>query len=82
MWMRKILLDFGVECEDPFQLWCYNKSCIAIAKNPALHGRTNNLDVKLHYVPNFVAKREVNISYCSTDMQVVDIFTKCLSVQK
>lgn len=48
VWMKKILFDFGVRSEGPFEFRCDNKSSIAIAKNPTLHGRTKYLDVKLH----------------------------------
>lgn len=50
VWMRKILVDCGLNYEELIQMWCDNKSCIAIAKDPTLHGRTKHLDVKLHYI--------------------------------
>lgn len=74
VWMKKILLDCGVKCEGPSQLWCDNKSYIAIAKNPTLHSRTKHVDVKSNYIQDLVTNKEVQVSYCNIDTQIADIF--------
>lgn len=40
------------------------------------------MDVKLHYIRDLMTNKEVQVSYCSTNTQMADIFTKCLNVQK
>lgn len=49
------------------EVWCDNKSCLAIIKNPTLHGRTKHIDVKFHFIRDLVVGKEVNLSYCPTD---------------
>lgn len=82
VWMKKILVDCQVKSEELFKIRCDNRSSIAIAKNPTLHGRTKHMDVKFHYTRELIARKEMNVEFCSINAQIVDIFTKCLSVQK
>lgn len=82
IWIEKVLVDCEVSCEAAVQIWCDNKSCIAIAKNPTLHGKTKHMYVKFLHIRELVAKKRVQLNYCSTEVQVADIFTKCLNIQK
>lgn len=59
-----------------------NKSAIAIAKNPALHGRTKHIDMRFHFIRGLIEEGSIKLLHCKTNEQVTDIFTKALSVQK
>lgn len=79
--MKRILIDCGIQYERSAEMWCDNKSSMAIARNPTLPGRTKHIDVKIHFLLDLVIDQEVNLNYCKTDEEVVDLFAKCLSVQ-
>lgn len=61
---------------------CDNKSCIAIARNPVLHGRTKHIDVKFHFVRGLVADGVIQLEHCNTEDQLADVLTKPLTIQK
>lgn len=84
VWMKKVLLDCWLKSDKLVQIWCDNKSCIAIAQNPTLYGRKKHMDVIFHYIRELIAKKEVKVNYCSTDSKVVDILSlqKCLKFRE
>ncbi|RVX19361.1 Copia protein [Vitis vinifera] len=60
------------------ELYCDNKSAIAIAQNPVQHGKTKHMNVKFHSIREAEKNSLVKLHYCSTDVQLVDIMTKAL----
>ena len=48
IWLKKILADLGQSQDAPTEIFCDNKSAIAIAQNPVQHGRTKHINVKFH----------------------------------
>lgn len=58
-----------------------NQSCIAMANNPKFSPRTKHIALKFHHFRKHVKTQSnkdgfISISYCSTDDQLADIFTK------
>ena len=53
-----------------------------VAKNPLFHARTKHIEVHYHFVCERVLSGEVELRYVRTDLQVVNIFTKALSLDK
>ncbi|RVW53770.1 Retrovirus-related Pol polyprotein from transposon TNT 1-94 [Vitis vinifera] len=66
------------DMKSTLELYCDNKSAIAIAQNPVQHGKTKHMNVKFHYIREAEKNSLVKLHYCSTDMQLVDIMTKAL----
>ena len=71
------LRDIGLEMKS-IPIKCDNTSAISIAKNPVQHSRTKHIDVRHHFIRDHVEKGDVSISFISTELQLVDIFTKPL----
>lgn len=82
VWLRRILGDCGRCFDKALVLWYDNQSTIAVAKNPAFHGRTKHIDVRFHYIRSLIADGLIVLQYCNTGDQLADIFTKPLSVEK
>lgn len=82
VWIKRILANYGVHLEDPIPIKCHNKSCLAIAKNHVLHNRTKHIGVKFHFIRELVNDGIIQLDYCNTEEQIVDIFTKCLDAKK
>ena len=78
IWLRRILEDMGEKQNEATQIFCDNKSTIAMVKNPVFHGRTKHIAIKYHFLREVSAKREIELHYCKTEEQVADIFTKAL----
>jgi hypothetical protein len=53
LWMKQILLDFGVKFTDILFL-CDNESTVKIATNPVPHSRTKHIDIQHHSLRDHV----------------------------
>jgi hypothetical protein len=82
IWLRRILSDLKEPQEEPTELFCDNKSTIAVTKNPVHQGRTKHIEMRHHFIRELIAKNEVEMNYCSTEDQLADIFTKALGCEK
>lgn len=82
LWLRKVLVDLCVEQEDATEVFCDNRSTIAMAKNPAFHARTKHIDVQYHFIRKLITDGKIKLSFCGTNEQTADIFTKSLPQAK
>ena len=48
VWLRRLLADFEQEQMEATGIFCDNRSAIAIAKSPVMHGRTKHIDIKFN----------------------------------
>ena len=55
-----------------------NKSAISLSKNPVCHGRSKHIETKFHFLRDQVSQGRLELVYCPTEDQVVDVFTKAL----
>ena len=78
IWLNKLLADLGQGQSSPTELYCDNKSAIAIAQNLVQHGRTKHINVKCHSIREAEKNLLVKLHYCPTEIQLVDIMTKAL----
>ena len=77
-WLRKLLVNlFGQELK-PTVIYCDNHSCIQLFENPVFHDRSTHIEIKYHFICNYVQREAVTLQYISTNEQVVDILTKSL----
>jgi len=65
----------------PTEIYCDNKSAIALSKNPVFHGRSNHIDIRFHKIRELIDEKEVMIEYCPTEEKIADIFTKPLKIE-
>ncbi|KAF2295241.1 hypothetical protein GH714_032268 [Hevea brasiliensis] len=82
VWLRRLLVDFGQEQKSATEIFCDNSAAIAMAKNPAFHGRTKHIDWRHHFIHDLVTDSEIALKFCSTNEQVAAILTKALSYEK
>ncbi|XP_070029757.1 uncharacterized protein [Nicotiana sylvestris] len=74
------LVDFGIEV-DCIPIFFDNSSAISMTKNPVHHKRNKHIDVRQHFLRDNYEKGLISIEFCATDKQIVDIFTKALSIE-
>ncbi|PHT33983.1 hypothetical protein CQW23_25783 [Capsicum baccatum] len=82
IWLRRILADLNQKQEKEMEIYCDNKSTIAMTKNPAFHRRTKHIDIRFHFIRELVEKEEIMMKFWNTNEQVADIFTKALPYKK
>jgi hypothetical protein len=75
--MKQTLLDYGVVL-DKVPLLCDNESVIKIANNPVQHSRTKHIDIRHHFLRDYVAKNDISLEGVRSENQLADIFTKPL----
>jgi len=46
LWLKIILNDLKVACEEPMICYCDNKSVISVAHNPVQHERTKHIEIE------------------------------------
>lgn len=82
IWLENILKEMEIEVSRPIELLIDNKSAISLARNPVLHGRSKHIEAKFHFLREQVNKGALQIVHCSTELQLADIFTKALKVDR
>ncbi|CAL1381811.1 unnamed protein product [Linum trigynum] len=82
VWLRRLLLDLGVECPTPMRLYGDNTSAIRIATNPVLHDRTKHIEVHVHYIRQLVSEGIVALSYVTSEEQTADLLTKAVGTAR
>jgi Reverse transcriptase (RNA-dependent DNA polymerase) len=80
VWIRNVLAEMGFKQMKATVIYCDNMSAIAMSKNPVQHSRCKHIDIKLHFVRDLVAEKEIQLEHISTTDQKADILTKALSL--
>ena len=77
LWIKQNLQEFGVIIKAiPFM--CDNTSAVSMGKNLVQHKRTKRIDVRHHFLRDNVEKGNIVLTYCLTEEQIANIFTKDL----
>eukprot|EP00253_Pinus_taeda_P016509 PITA_16509 len=79
LWLHQILSELGFEQQHPTTLWCDNQSAIQLCKDPVQHQHSKHIELHMHFIRKLIHDHVLEVQYCSTDDQVVDIFTKALT---
>ena len=78
-WVKKALMEYGVESTERVMIWCDNQSAIALVENPAHHHSTKHIDIYWHQIRDVKKSGRYDLEYVRTDDQLADIFTKGLA---
>ena len=82
IWLKNLLKEFDHSQEESIIIYVDNKSAIELSKNPVQHGRSKHIDMKYHFLRDYVKKKVAKLQYCNTEEQVANIFTKALPVDR
>jgi len=82
LWMRIILNDLKVACEEPMILYCDNKSTISIGHNPVQHDRTKHTEIDRHFIKEKLDSGLITTSYIPSRLQLADLFMKGLPTER
>ena len=82
LWLRKLLVNlFGQELR-PMTIYCDNQRCIQLSENLVFHDRSKHIEIRYHFIRDYVETGAVMLQYISTNKQVADILTKSLGRRK
>jgi hypothetical protein len=82
VWLRRLLIELGLDLDSPTVLHVDNQSAIAIVHNPEFHDRTKHIEVRHHFLRHKVEGEEIRLEYTPTDEQTADVLTKGLVCDK
>nr|GEV14042.1 retrovirus-related Pol polyprotein from transposon TNT 1-94 [Tanacetum cinerariifolium] len=77
LWMKSQLTYYDIIYEK-VPIFCDNTSAIAISNNPVLHSRTKHIDIRYHFIRDYVLKGDIELHFIPTQYQLADIITKPL----
>ena len=63
-------------------IMCDNSCTIYLSKNMVFHGKSKLIDVRFHFLRDLVNDGVVELSYCNSQDQIVDIMTKPLKLEQ
>lgn len=78
LWIKGLLLDFGINHTEPMTLRCDNQSAIYLSSNPVFHERTKHVEAECHFIRDFIIKGTISTKHVSSKEQLADILTKAL----
>jgi hypothetical protein len=56
IWLRKMMVGlFGQEMS-PTVIHCDNQSCIKLSENPVFHDRSNHIEIRYHFIHDWVQR--------------------------
>eukprot|EP00253_Pinus_taeda_P021357 PITA_21357 len=65
--LRKMLFGLFGQALRPSIIYCDNQSCIKLMKNPIFHDRSKHIEIKYHFIRDYVQKGVVKLEYISTN---------------
>jgi len=78
--MKQQLEDYQI-IANSIPIFCDNTADICLSKNPILHSRTKHIEIKHHFIRDYVQKGILDIHFIDIEHQWADIFTKHLTVE-
>ena len=79
IWLRWFLGEIVSPSILPIPLFCDNNGSIALAKDDnVFHPRTKHIDIRFHFIHQYIENREVTMVYINTNDNPADILTKPL----
>ena len=79
LWIKQIFEECGVKINKPMLVHEDNEACIAVATNPMAQKRTRHVDIKHHFIRDFVDDETIKIVWCPTSEMLADMMTKALT---
>lgn len=77
IWFKKLMADIKF-CKNDVNLFVDNQSAISICHDSINNSRTKHIDIKFHFVRDLVKNGDLKLSYCPSNQQLADMFTKQL----
>nr|GEX62056.1 retrotransposon protein, putative, unclassified [Tanacetum cinerariifolium] len=75
--MRSQLTDYGLGF-NKIPMYYDNKSAIALCCNNVQHSRSKHIDIRYHFIKEYVENGVIELYFVSTEYQLADLFTKAL----
>lgn len=78
LWLRNLLTQLDMEPKAATVIQCDNQSSISLTRDQSHHQRSKHIDIKHHFVRDYVELGKLWFHYVPTKENLADIFTKAL----
>lgn len=68
--------------KEAVSLYVDNQGALALAKNPVHHQRSNNIDIKYHFIKSEIEQGIIDLRYIPSEENISDTFTKPVTKNK
>lgn len=68
--------------QKPMNIYYDSQSTIHLMKNLVFHGRSEHINVGMHFISDVIEDRTISIKNIATSINPADALTKPLSIQK
>lgn len=75
LWLKQQLMDYNNQAEE-MPIYCDSTSAISITQNPVLHTRYNHIEIRHHFIRDYMGKKDIKMEKIHTNFQRADILTK------
>lgn len=81
LWFKGLLLELGIQefIPQPITVRVDNQAAIFIASNQTTSERSKHIDIRYHFVRDYIEQKVVKLEYVSSKDNVADLFTKNIS---
>jgi len=76
IWLHNMLVGLFSQKMSPTLIHCDNESYIKLSENLVFHDRLKHIEIRYHFIRDWVQRGAVQLQYISIDYQVADILTK------
>jgi hypothetical protein len=73
IWLRKLLMGLFDQVLDTTVIHCDNQSYIKLSENHVFHDRSKHIEIRYHFIRDYVQKGSVKLQYVPTSEQIADI---------
>ena len=81
VWLQRLCSSMGL-VQETIRIDCDSQSAIFLAKNPAYHSKTKNIDVQYHFMRDTIEDKKVLLVKVDTLKNTAHALTKCVSSEK
>jgi hypothetical protein len=78
VWLARLYGELLNRAAAPVTIYIDNKSAISLCKNPVLHDKSKHIDLRFHFIRDYVEKGMIRAEFIGTGEQKADILTKAL----
>jgi hypothetical protein len=82
LWLRQILIELGINFDDPVTIYVDNQAAIALSKNAVQHQRSKHIDIRYFRVRDEVEQGRIAVIYVPTGENTADLLTKATNYQQ
>jgi hypothetical protein len=78
MFFRMFMSELGMHTDMPTHILCDNTAAIKLAADPTHFSQTKHIDIKLHFVRDYIERGQTAVVHVPTADNLADVFTKVL----